>query len=145
MSVPHPLLADLQSRGVQVVAEGQQLRCRGPRGALRPADLDRLKAHKTEILAELHHTEAAELTGGKIVEARHELGAVLIRSNRLDGELWVALDPGMAAELRAEEQARETPRPVLLPEDVAALRGKPEAMIRATLNVLAVFPGAQIQ
>ena len=53
MISPHPLLADLQRRGIEVIAEGQSLRCRGPRGALTPADLDRLKAHKTQILAEL--------------------------------------------------------------------------------------------
>ena len=53
MTSSHSLLADLQKRGVKVVAEGQQLRCRGPRGALTPADLDELRTHKSEILAEL--------------------------------------------------------------------------------------------
>ena len=47
------MLADLQSRGVEVIAEGQSLRCRGPRGALKAADLDALRSRKAEILAEL--------------------------------------------------------------------------------------------
>ena len=48
------LLADLHRRGVKVVAEGQSLRCRGPRGALTPGDLTELKARKAEILEALH-------------------------------------------------------------------------------------------
>ena len=53
MSAPHNLLADLQSRGVEVIAEGQSLRCRAPRGVLSPGLLADLRSNKPEILAEL--------------------------------------------------------------------------------------------
>ena len=53
MTAHHALLADLQKRGVEVVADGKLLRCRGPRGALTPTDVENLKANKAEILAEL--------------------------------------------------------------------------------------------
>lgn len=79
----------------------------------------------------------------EVIETREQVGAVLIRSPRF-GEVWVALEPGMAPELVAEEAARAEPRPVLLAEDVAKLRGKSEEMIRATLAVLGTFPGARL-
>ena len=50
----------------------------------------------------------------------------------------------MAAELRAEEAQRSEPRPVLLPDDIANLRGKSEAAIKAALQVAGVFPGAKV-
>ena len=51
----------------------------------------------------------------------------------------------MAAELRTEEAARETTRPVLTSADIAALHGKPEAAVRAALEVFRVFGEAKIQ
>ena len=144
MNAPE-ILATLRRRGATVrVLGGNQIEV-APRRVLDDGLRAVIRSHKPALLVELHRTEAVELTGGQILETRHELGAVLIRSRRFDCELWVALDPGMADELRAEEQARETPRPVLLPDDVASLRGKSEAMVKATLNTMAVFPGARIQ
>ena len=145
------LLADLESRGVHVVAEGGSLRCRAPRGALTPADLDELRAHKAEILAELHgasdpvQASPIEPNTDPILETRQDLGAVLIRSRRFDRDVWLALSEEIAADLRTEEAERPAPRPVLLPEDVAALRGKSEAGIRVALEVAAAFPGSRIQ
>ena len=75
-------------------------------------------------------------------EHREKPGAVRLESRF--GSIWIALNLSMAAELQAEEQARETPRPVLLPEDVASLRGKSQAMVRGALNVLAEFPGTKV-
>ena len=150
MTGHHALLADLQSRGVEVTAEGQSLRCRGPRGALTPADLDALRSRKAEILAELQQAAdpvQANLIGPNtdpILETRHELGAVLIRSCRFGRDIWIVLTEEMAVELRAEEQDRETPRPVLLAEDVALLRGRPPEAVEAVLRVAAAFPGARV-
>jgi hypothetical protein len=79
-----------------------------------------------------------------IPETREQPGAVLIRSARFGREVWIALDPCMVPELQAEEAERPEPRPVLTPEDVARLRGKPEGAIRAVLNALAVFPGSRL-
>ena len=47
-------------------------------------------------------------------------------------------------ELRTEEALRSEPRPVLEASDIEAFRGKSEAMIRATLNALVVFPGSEL-
>ncbi len=80
----------------------------------------------------------------EVLEARQQIGAVLIRSPRF-GEVWVALEPSMLAELVAVEEAgRADPRPVLLAEDVARLRDKSDEAIRSTLAVLATFPGARL-
>ena len=68
---------------------------------------------------------------------------MLIRSPRF-GEVWVVLELGMAPELVAEEAGREEPGPVLVAEDVARLRGKPDEMVRAVLAVVAVFPSARL-
>ncbi len=83
------------------------------------------------------------LEGSAIPEVREQIGAALIRSDRF-GEVWVALTEAMAVEIRTDQQTSETPRPVLLAEDVARLRGKPETAVRAVLLAAAVFPGARV-
>lgn len=50
---PESLLADLRQRGVHVVADGDDLRCRAPRGALTNADLAALREHKATLIAQL--------------------------------------------------------------------------------------------
>ncbi len=84
------LLSDLRRRGVKLSAEGDQLRYRAPRGTLRPADLEALRIHKLELLAELSQARAEDLAAAPIAEARLEPGAVLIASPKY-GEIWVAL------------------------------------------------------
>ncbi len=139
------LLSDLRQRGVELTAEGDQLRYRAPRGTLRPADLEILREHKFSLLDALREDAAEDLAEAPVIESRQdqEPGAVLITSPKYR-EVWVALSRSMAEELRAEESARETPRPVLLTDDIAALRGKGEAAIRAALEVAGVFPGAKV-
>ena len=75
---------------------------------------------------------------------REVIAAVLIRSRRFGCEVWIALVPGMADEIRVEEQRRPDPRPVLTVEDTARLRGKPEAAVRALLEVAGAFPGSRV-
>lgn len=48
-----PLLDALSQRGIQVSCESGNLRVRGPKGSIRPDELHRLRAQKTEILREL--------------------------------------------------------------------------------------------
>jgi len=107
---------------------------------LSPKLLDDLRSHKREILAKLNQyedsAEEAALKSG--VPA-----AFLIDSPRY-GEVWVAMDAGVAAAIRVEEQQRERPRPVLMAEDVAHLEHKSEKAIQSVLNVFAVFPGAKV-
>ena len=91
-------------------------------------------------------TKATAGTGLKeapIAETRLEPGAVLIESPRF-GPVWIALTPGMADELRAEEAQRSEPRPVLLADDLAKLRGKSEAAVRTALEVARVFGPARV-
>jgi hypothetical protein len=88
--------------------------------------------------------EPIELADAPAIAAREQIGAVLIRSPQY-GEVWVVLEGGsLLDELRAEEQARPNPRPVLRTNQIHRLRGKPEAAIRAVLNTLAVFPVTEI-
>ena len=142
------MVSDLRCKGASVEVVSGRLHVAAPPGILTTEIQEDLRSlveqlrgqPETEIRRILNgegpHDET--LSSDPILETRHELGAVLIRSRRFACELWVALDPGMAAELRAEESQRPEPRPVLLPEDVAALRGKSEALIRTTLTAMAV-------
>ncbi len=84
-----------------------------------------------------------DLDDAPIVESRQQIGAVRIRSAKY-GVVWLALTASVAAELRAEEASREAPRPVLTGEDVARLRGKSEAAVRAVVEVATAFPGARV-
>lgn len=125
---------------------GQRLRVEAPVGVLTQELRAALAARKEQILARLRadplvSSEAHAIADGHLVEARERLGAVLVRSAHY-GEIWLALDPCMVAELVAEDGA--SPRPVLLVEDVARLRGKSKAAIRAVLEVARVFPGARV-
>ena len=142
------LLFDLRRRGVRLIADGDFLRCRGPRGALTDADLAALREHKPEVLKQLRQTappDALLLAGDAepILETRLETAAVLIQSPRF-GPVWVGLDAHQSDEIRAEEQAREDPRPVLTPADIAALHGKNETAIKAALEVFRVFGSAKV-
>jgi hypothetical protein len=83
------------------------------------------------------------LTKGDKSPVTGEIGAVRIRTKKF-GAIWLALDQNTADELRAEEQQREHPRPVLMADDVAHLESKSEAAIRGALEVIRAFPGARI-
>jgi len=142
------LITDLCRRGVRLIADGDSLRCRAPRGELTEADLIALRECKAEILEQLHETGPADaallVADTELIETVYAVGAVLVRSPRY-GEVWLALGQNAAEELAAEETARKTRRPVLLAEDVARLAGKSEAVITAALEVARTFPGARIQ
>ncbi len=98
------------------------------------------------LRASLEQGDSDPLVDGQIVQTRQEQepGAVLIASPKY-GEVWVALTPDMAADLRAEEAQRPEGRPVLTPTDVAALAGRSEAAFKAALEVVRVFGEAMIQ
>jgi hypothetical protein len=63
-------------------------------------------------------TTPAESEPDLVWEALSQIGAVLIRTAK-GGSIWLALDQGTADEIRAEEQQREEPCPVLTLEDPA--------------------------
>ena len=67
-----------------------------------------------------------------------------MNSRKFGREIWIALSDETAAELLIEEQQRNEPRPVLRQADVKRLDGMSEHLVRAVLNVAAVFPGARI-
>jgi hypothetical protein len=142
------LLHDLRARGVRVEASGPDgIRLLVPPGALGPQQLEQLRPRKADLLdalrAEALAIKAGDLAEAPVVEARSEVGAVLVRSERY-GEAWIVLDARLDGELLAEEAARPEPRPVLALGDVLKLKGKPEATIRAVLAMSRVFTGARL-
>jgi hypothetical protein len=48
-----PLVEELVGKGVRLSVEGGELKCRGPKSALTPEIVARLKAHKAEVIAHL--------------------------------------------------------------------------------------------
>ena len=143
MSTPHPLLAELRRRGVELRREGDRLRWRAPRGVLRPMDLIALRRAKVELLNALAPPDQAppdHLDDAPIIDTRAGVG-VLIRSRRYGCEVWVALDRDAAGKLEADEAQRADTRPVLFADDVARLRGKSEGAVRGALEVARALPG----
>ena len=130
---PAALLSDLRSRRVELTVDGDNLRYCGPRGSVSSYLRGQLQVHKREILRTL-----------KADFLREEQAAVLMRSRRFGCDVWVALSDEIAAEILIEEQQRESPRPVLRQSDLKRLDEMPEDLVRAVLNVAAVFPGARI-
>ena len=147
------LLHEAWRRGVVLYLDGGRLRFRSPPGALTPALMGALRSRRDELLSELSRREdheagplstqrviaVAEGLDGTLLEARTDWGAV--RLGTPYGEVWLARTAEVADGLVAER----THLPILLPEDVAALRGKSDEAIRAVLNVRRVFPGGTIQ
>jgi len=157
------LLEALRARGASVRLVGSRLAVE-PRRALDDQLREAIRAHRDELRALLQGEEGVisppgsrvntstaspaapavyPTFDGDLVATKDRLGAVLIDSPRF-GEVWIALDPCMVDELVAEEDANEEPRPVLLAEDVAQLRGKSQAEIASSLEVLRRFPGARV-
>ena len=134
------ILATLRQRGAIVRALQDGRLEVAPRRVLDDELRAAIRSHKRELLAELTQcgdsTEAAALESG--VPA-----AFLVDSPRY-GEVWVATDAGVAAAIRVEEQYRDQPRPVVMPDDMARLQGKSPEAIQSALNVFAVFPGAKV-
>lgn len=55
MSAAHDLYRELSTLGVMIWQDGGQVRYRAPAGAVSPDLIDRLKAHKPDLLAMLAH------------------------------------------------------------------------------------------
>lgn len=55
------ILTDLQSRGVEITADGDKLRIRAPRGTITPEFRERLAASKPDIIAALAMPARPEL------------------------------------------------------------------------------------
>lgn len=136
------LLSDLRRRGVSVRVRAGRLAIE-PASRLTEADRTLIRAHREALLETLQDLAGSDLCAAPIEGVREQVGAVLVRSPRY-GELWLALDPCVVDELGAQESGQPEPRPVLLVGDAARLRGKPEAMIRAALEVARAFPGARV-
>ncbi len=87
------LLAECQARQIDLLAHGGQLDIDAPAGALTPDLLDRLKAHKADLLAILRGDAEA-------LQAQHEAAAerdaiVWCESgpaHEVDAALWAAID-----------------------------------------------------
>ena len=64
-----PLVEELVGKGVRLSVEGGDLKCRGPKSALTPEIVARLKAHKVEVIA---HLRPAPVSPPKATPARVE-------------------------------------------------------------------------
>jgi hypothetical protein len=53
---PAELVADLNSKGISLVANGDKLKCKGKESALTPELLETLRVHKAELMAFLSRT-----------------------------------------------------------------------------------------
>ena len=139
------LLDELHSRGVTLEARGDRLRFR-PVKAVTPELVECLRANKKEVMARLEQHPDRRHVGNEApatLEALSQIGAVCIRTAKF-GSIWLALNQATADEIRAEEQQRETPRPVLTADDVAKLERKSERAVKAALEIVRTFPGARI-
>ena len=141
---------DLRVRGVEVSVEGDQLRCRGPRGWQAPELLAGLREHKPAIVRHIRRDADRQVADDpdtvQIFDFSEVVNtAVLVRSRLFGGrEVWIALSDEAAAQILSEEQQRDEPRPVLRQTDLKRLDGMSEDLVRAVLNVAAAFPGARI-
>ena len=79
-----------------------------------------------------------------IEEVRDELAAVRIRSALVHGDIWLARDERVAAELAVEVAESGSEIPILTFAEVAHLRGKSDAMKRALLTTMAAMPGSRL-
>ena len=132
-----PILAYLRRRGVRVTAKGELLRLDAPSGVLSLAEVEVLREIKPALLAALAEEEWPPAPDPR---------AWLLSTPY--GRVWIAADPEAAAELLAEEgdweRLGEPALPVLMLEEFEKLRGTARAIIRATLDALAVFPGLRV-
>ena len=127
------LLRELEARGAKVRAIGDRLRCEAPKGILTSEDARRLREAKADLLHLLAPCPTEQLERewrGATTRARAEFA-------RHGRELLPAT---------LERAVVHHPRPhlVLAGDDVALIARKPEAAIRAVLEVCRVFPGARI-
>jgi hypothetical protein len=102
MSAAVVLLAELAARGIELRAEGEQLQFR-PVAAMTPELAERVRQHKSEVLALLHEAPTGEGAESHADSEFHRFLRVAVP--RPDGRGWY--DPG-------------TPWPVLLQLDAAA-------------------------
>ena len=152
----HSLLVELQRRGVILEARGDRLFF-WPVDAVPDDLLEHLREQKTAVLARLRSSSGPGtplvdedgrvfVDGSEVRDDEEVEAAVLIRSELLGGrEVWIALSDQAAAEVLAEEQSRPNPRPVLRPEDLKRLEGRPAAMLDAALNAAVVWPGKEME
>ncbi len=95
------LLTELQHRGVQVTAEGDRLKIRGPRGAVTPELRERLAASKPDVIAALKMPVRPELNR----VCRRACAGLNVDPARLASFLTVAEDPAWCTERCARRLA----------------------------------------
>jgi tubulysin polyketide synthase-like protein len=63
------LLAELRRLGIEIEADGDRLRYAGPEGAISPELLERLKAHKADLIAVCRKTNVRAGEGRNLAES----------------------------------------------------------------------------
>ena len=97
------LLTDLQSKGIQITADGDRLKIKAPRGTVTPELRERLAAHKPDILAALSMPSRPELDS---ICRRAVRDYPHVDTARLRRFLEVAQDPHWCTERVARHIAR---------------------------------------
>ena len=141
------LIRELQSQGVVLTphADGEHLRIR-PASALGPRMLAELKAQRDEVLAELRRRQEEVASHGaesSLINAEEQLAAVRLRSATF-GDVWLARDEEIAAELITEVEAAGQWIPVFTFEGIPLLRGKSQRMLQVLLTAKAALPGSRL-
>lgn len=96
------LLMDLQSRGVEITAEGERLKIRAPEGAVTPELRARLVESKPAVLAVLKVSSDSEL----MALCRRACAGLPVDPVHLASFLVVAEDPAWCTERIARHLAR---------------------------------------
>lgn len=164
---PARLLADLRARGVTFERHGNRVRY-APASLVTAGEVDMLRAHKAELLELLDNFDltsdaakqrARDLTPGERARLRADaqegnaLAAATLRtiatmadgevaawrlySSRLDVELWLVRDLEALAALQADGAVGELP--VVLADELPALRGRDDEDLRRLLTAKQVF------
>ena len=130
------LLDELAQRGAKIHVFDDGRVGVAPASVLTGPLREAIRRVKAEIVEQV---KGSDLAQAPLIEARTDIAAVRIRTRGF-GEIWLARNDEVAAELATERDGR----PILLFEEVPFLRDKSPEMIRAVLEVRRSFPGGRI-
>lgn len=128
------VLAALRQRGVELIPDGTDIRCRGPKGAMTPELRQALSAHKAELLALLSHQAQPGFDPDTA-----EIAAVLV--NTIIGDCWLVVDDDA---LTDHPDIIRSGLPVFFFDEVEKLRNKTVAELKAIGMVKTTFPTSRV-
>ena len=140
------LLAELRGRGARVELLPEDHFAVEPASVIDASMRDSLCAHKAAILVALRRATDDDFgfSTARVSQVRDELAAVCIHSELVGGDIWLARDDTVAAELASEVAQAGSEIPILTFAEVVLLRGKSDAMKRALLTTIGAMPGSRL-